>query len=1085
MVTRSDAAGVRIFLLGGFRVFVGPHQIADDAWRLRKARSLIKLLSLAPCHRLHREQVTNTLWPDLAPEAALNNLHQTMHIARRAFAPALASMNGTNQASNGDLPALLRIHGHIVTLEPLVWVDVEAFEQAAAQASATPDIAAHETARLLYTAELLPDDRYEEWTLQRRESLAGRHLALLLAIARLSEQAGDLPRAIENLQRVVATDLAHEDAHAGLMRLYALMGQRQTALRQFQTLQTALKEIDASPQPASVNLQQAILSDDLATLTSPSPPHSRGSERRHKAPLRGVEAAKRHPAGSLPVPLASFVGRERDLASVRDALRETRLLTLTGPGGIGKSRLGLEFAGAARDRFPDGVWWVDLQALRHAHEVAQTVATTMRIREQPGQSLQSALADWIHDKRILLVLDNCEHLLAGSAALVEGLLGTCPHLRVLTTSRERLSVPGEVRWVVQPLALPERDGDVPPEELRTFEAVRLFETRSRAVNSGFVVTATNAATVAEICRRLDGLPLAIELAAARTHILSPAEMLKRLSDRLALPLALERPTARYRSLADVIDWSYRLLNETERLFLTRLVVFAGGFTLEAAQGICAGPPLQADRTLDLLVSLVEKSLVVVEEPSDGSICYRLLETIREHAQGKLASSAQLRDRHLSWFIEFIAPLGDFEAIDAGSHPYQTTVRRAVAREIDNLRAAVEWAHTKASADGCLRLTYGLGFFWFGGGLLREGRDRIRAALEHPDRGSPLLRAKAVRLVGRLNWTLGENEAATRFLEDALVAFRALGDRYEIARSLMYLGSLARTQGDYAKTITLYQESLAIFRELDAKPALASLLGAFGQTQLLLGNYQAGESSARQGVAFARTVGIPWLLADSLEAMGLMHQWLGNFAAARACFEESLDLARQIDHPITTAGALNGLAVIARNDGDLAKARALSEQALQFYQAVGFRRGVVGVLRGLGAIARAQNQLDEAGLLLESGLREAQAIGDKFGITLILLELAYLACQRRQGRRAALLLGAAEAMREALGATLRPASRGEYEQAVLAMRRDLGVDECAQAWAEGRRMMADDAVGYALNSGMDTGTTGVAPQLRTSQRGALA
>jgi len=460
----------------------------------------------------------------------------------------------------------------------------------------------------------------------------------------------------------------------------------------------------------------------------------------------------------MPVQLTSFVGREKEKAEVERLLRTTRLLTLTGAGGAGKTRLALQAAAHLLDEFKDGVWFVDLAPISEPTLVPHAVATAMKIPEQQGRPTLTALSEYLHPRQLLLILDNCEHLLVACAGLADALLRACPHLKILTTSRQPLEVEGETTWRVPSLPLPDvQQRMLSPEGLRANDAVRLFVERASAASPEFGLTDRNAMVVAKVCNRLDGIPLAIELAAARVRTMSVERIVERLDDRFRL-LATGGSTAlpRHRTLRGAMDWSYDLLSEAERAMLRRLSVFAGGFTLDAAEGVCAGDSVQRDDVLPLLTQLVDKSLVVLYE-HDGTERYRLLETVRQYTADKLAESgesADTRRRHRDWYLAL--------ALQADAELRGPTQRVWIARleaERDNVRAALAWSLSEDGGEAGLRLAGAMAWFWVMQANVNEGREWLEKALSSVREPSPAARAKALNGAGIMAWRQGDLVAA--------------------------------------------------------------------------------------------------------------------------------------------------------------------------------------------------------------------------------------------------------------------------------------------------------------------------------------
>ncbi len=613
----DDVLGIS--LLGAFSITVGGHVIPDDAWRLRKAKTLIKLLALAPERRLHADRATELLWAGRDQASARNNLHQAIFAARRALDSA--GLEGRDR---------LELHEDVIALCPddPVRIDVLAFEEAAATARAQRDPAAYRDALDSYDGELLPEDRYEEWTASRRGAVHELRLALGIELAEL-EALEDPAAAIVRLRSVLVDAPLHEPAHRALMRLYVGGGRRQEALAQFQELKLGLRrEFDDEPDEETRRLYREIL--------------TRGAgEGEPVRPLTVV--AVRSPIESpnnLPRQLTSFIGRERELAEAAALLRNSRLLTLTGAGGCGKTRLALELAGQRADDFSDGVWPVELAALGEPELIGPAIAQALGTRLASDRAPEVALAGHIGDRQQLLLVDNCEHLVEPVAHLVEALLRHCSRLTVLATSREPLRVPGEVTWRVPSLSLPELVDRSPSEGSLDAESVRLFTVRAGQVAPGFELDDENAVAISALCHRLDGMPLAIELAAARVGVLTPAQIVERLDDSLDLLSGGSRTAmTRQQTLRATLAWSFDLLEPDEQILLRRLAVFAGSFGLEAAEDICAEDPLQRQEAVALLGRLIDKSLVHVEE-GPGDRRYRLLETVRQYAAERLEEAGE-------------------------------------------------------------------------------------------------------------------------------------------------------------------------------------------------------------------------------------------------------------------------------------------------------------------------------------------------------------------------------------------------------------------------------------------------------------
>jgi len=635
-------------------------------------------------------------------------------------------------------------------------------------------------------------------------------------------------------------------------------------------------------------------------------------------PLRSLDNIP----NNLPRQLTTFVGREREIVEVKRLLETSPLLMLTGSGGCGKTRLALQVAADVIDRYPDGVWLAELATLAEPDLVLHAIASALGLREARGRAARRAtVLNYLRTKSLLLVVDNCEHLIAACAELAEAFMRSCPRLRILATSREPLGIQGETVWRVPSLSLPETPRPPSPEQLMQYEAVRLFVERATAVQPAFTLTGKNPGAVATVCRRLDGIPLAIELAAARMRVLSVEQIAVRLDERFSLLTGGGRTALpRQQTLRGALDWSYDLLSHKERAVLRRLSAFAGGWTLEAAEAVCAGEGVEAPEILDLLTELVFKSLVLMDVQEE-QVRYRLLETVRQYGRDRLEESGEgtsARMRHLHWYLRLVEQ-AEPELIGAG----QSLWLDQLEMEHDNLRAALEWSRTEeGSADAGLRLAGALWQFWDVRGHLTEGRRWLEAMRLSSCDASPPIRAKALAGAGFLAWRQGDYDASTELCTESLVLFRALDDLSGMGQQLYVLGVTAEGRGDYDRAKALLAESLALCRQVGDTRRAAISLNSMGEVARCQGDYAAARASYEESLALRRTVGDKRGIAIALGNLGHVALHQEDYTDAATRFREALGLFRQLAYKLGVADILAGLGGVAAAEGWQARAARL-------------------------------------------------------------------------------------------------------------------------------------------------------------------
>ncbi len=613
---------------------------------------------------------------------------------------------------------------------------------------------------------------------------------------------------------------------------------------------------------------------------------------------------------NLPHSLSSFVGRERELAEVRSLLGRTRLLTLTGMGGLGKTRLSLQAAAEEMDAYPDGVWLAELAPVHDPRHVALAVASAMGVKEEAGRPVAEALERHVRERRLLVILDNCEHLLDECAALARRLLGASPHLRILASSREPLRMAGEATYAVPALEVPAADAPVDARALARCTAPRLFIDRARAARSDFRVDDASAPAIATICRRLDGIPLALELAAARVRTLSVEAIAARLDDRLRLLTGGDRSALpRQQTLRALIDWSHDLLGEPERALLRRLSVFVGGWTLEAAEAVAAGAPIEPRDVVDVLGRLVEKSLAEHDAEAER---YRLLETVREYASGRLDESGEgdrIRDAHLACCLALAR-----RAKPALVGPEQAAWLARLDLERENLLAAHQWAgRTPGGAQAGLQLLGYVKLYWINRGLLELALGMYVEALERPGtQARDAARSKALFEAGQLLFYMGRHGEARGTLEESLAIARELDERDLVALALQPLGGAALGQGDFEAARRFLDEALALAREGGNARELAAALNALAQLHRVGGRPDAAEPLLRQALAIARELGDRETVAIALLNLAMVGAVDGcSGEADRGVLEAMAIAAELLSQPLaqSTLEACAGLAAL--------------------------------------------------------------------------------------------------------------------------------------------------------------------------------
>lgn len=987
----SSPPKVHLSILGSFQLTRG-----DQPLRLstRKIESLFAYLVLHPeAHA--REKLAALFWGDSRDQQARLSLRYALAMVRKTLGGEALVSDHESVQLNPSLP---------------IWVDAREFTlpAGAAQVSlSTPDAIQKLNSQIeLYRGDLLTDF-YDDWILPDRDRYQQLYLDVLLQLAQHYRSASEYTRANETARRVLQLEPANERAHQHLMFGFLALGNRPAALAQYEQCRSALQD-EFGVEPTS---ETTALYEWLKQVRTEATSH----------------AAR---ITNLPIPLTSFVGRHREMAEIKRVLTDgitsasntiaPRLCTLTGAGGSGKTRLAIQAATDMIDSFRDGVWWAELAVLTDSALVPQAVAKALGVQESAQQPLTEMLEHFLYEKELLLVLDNCEHLLEGCSRLSETLLSHCAQLKILATSREALRVGGEYVYFVPTLSIPQVENISLPQLLLEYESIRLFVERARAIQNSFVLDDENAVAVARICQRLDGIPLAIELAAARANTLSVSEIDARLDNRFQLLTQGSRTALpRQQTLRAMVDWSYDLLSAPERILFRRLAVFQGGFTLEAASAVCAGGEIEQGQVYDLIGHLVSKSLVTRATP-DRESRYEMLETIREYAWDKMLEEhekGQVQDRHLEYFTHW--------AERAEQHlrrAEQARWFRRIEREINNYRTAFTRALENGEIEWGLRLTRATYLFWLTRGYYSEGmkwaRDLLtREAFRTPSRVQVHVMLDAITFA-----LLGSDlDEAKGWLERAHPLVNEIGNAKLQWYYLTKLAAVEGRKGDYKIVLAVRKECLILARTMEDADLVAETLLLVSHAYMWLGDLAAARATAEEGLEIARSLGERTTIANLTNLLGINEFHAGNFDRAHLLLTEFLMLARELQNPWGVGAGLNDLGEVNLVQGNLGIAGEQFRESLKILRDVGLWRDIPGCLESLARLAIAQSQPG----------------------------------------RAAKLFGAAQMLRDS-SAYIRAASDDAvFQQNRELLRQALDAATFETTWAEGQKLTMERAIRYAL------------------------
>lgn len=1019
-------------LLGSFDIRIDGTSLGAADLGQRKTQTLLKYMLIHRGKTLTTDQLIEDLYPGSDPEKVLRNLQGRISELRYALEPELA------KGIDSQFIERVAKGSYRFTSEERCWLDIEEAESLYRLAKDSYEaedwngaIAHSQEFFDLYRGDLLAEDLYEEWTLAPRERFRDLQLNSFSSAAEAHSHLGEYEQAIELTKRLIEQEPALESAYRDLMSYYAYKDKLQSALECFSKCKSSLREhLDVAPSEETIELLARI---ERGEITAPE----------HAVPH------------NLPSPLTSFVGRAFEIEAVADLIGKTRMLTLHGIGGCGKTRLALEVAKRVLSNHEDGIWYVNLSSLKDEALLIQVVTSALGIRESAGGSPQQAVMHHLSNRESLLLLDNCEHLILSVTRFAEELLQCCPNLRIMVTSREALQIDGAISWSVPPLSMPESAD--PSHEFEAYDGIKLFVERACAAQPDYSFCDEDREIVFQICRDVDALPLAIELAAARMKMLSPIQIAERLGDRFRL-LSQESATTEFRqqTLWAMIEWSFKLLDLQGQILLPRLSVFAGGFTLEAVEAVCTDDEIEENEILDILVDLVEKSLIMITERQD-TVRYGLLETVRSYAEEVLCNGDerdQLKNSHLEYFSHYA------EFVEPDLHgPDQHRWLRKLEREYDNLRSAIQWSLEPNNCSQMLGLRLGssLKRYWELQGHWSEGRKILNDLIAQAENAPTDQRAKALEAAGFLALRQSDHNVAEKQLVESISLSEELGNQKGVAYPLNYLGSVAWVQGKYEEAMRCYKESLMIFREIEDKLGISMALHGVGLITFGQGNFEEARMKYEESLAIKREIGDSANVALTLNNLGNVAYHLKDFEAAITHHQESLAIRRENGDQGGMARSLNNMGIVLLRQDKIEEARRLFEESLAIREALQDKRGISSTLLSLGNLELALENHEAAHELLKKGLLLKHEVKDKQGMAETLVGISSCCIAEDLYEDAAKLLGAVENLLQMTEAALKPEYQQRFEASQAMLEKRLGEEGLNQLVAEGRFSSLEEVV----------------------------
>ena len=1021
--------GLQIHLFGPFEV-VDQESSQPLDWPRKQTQTLLKIFLTEPGKIFSQDQLVDALTPDQEYDKAIKNLQKRISELRKILEPERPKGQKSSyieSPSQGSYRFVLESDCEVDTAQFKTHIEAAYALMKSEQPSAA--LIEFEQALEYYRGPFLNEDLYEDWAMDARSSYEELYRVALESIAECHSQLQQYRRALDFCERALQIDPLKESLYQNKMRYHYYAGEPHQALQTYQQCADILdSELGLRPSDETRELYES-LKNHSVTLPPKNIPNN------------------------LPFQLTSFIGREDDISELSDQLSHARLITLSGVGGTGKTRLSVQLGSELIQSFEDGVWFVGLGDIDAPDFVEKHVATTLGLQEAPGQPLIESLKNYLQNKELLLILDNCEHLIDASAKLVETLLVVSPGLKVIATSREVLGVAGELVRVLKPLSMPDLNSHPELKEVRDYEAVKLFIERLLPQQPDFVLNSENAHIIVEICQRLDGIPLAIELAAAQANLLSPSEILTRLSDRFQLLTKGSRTALpHHQTLQAAVDWSYDLLSEPERILLHNVSIFGSSFSLEAAEMICAQGNLSSSDVYTLLRDLIDKSLIYVDRERE-EIRYRLLETIREYGLTRLIESGaevKLRTAHRDFYLELTE-----EAAPHLKSAEQVMWFERLELEAEHIRAALAYSLQANEIEQAIRMAVALQWFWFARGHQREGRDWFGRAIDASQNAPDEIRAKLYYNASALTWNMGEYEETERLARESLELCKASGDRWGEAYSHSRLAIVAEFQGSYEQSEDSYNQALRIAREIDDSWLISVLVNNLAEIERRKGNFEPAEELVKEGLELSDQRGDTWCSSQLSFSLGVVKYEREAMADAAKLFEDALEHKRALNDNWGIANLLYSLGRVKTKLGELDTAIELYSESRELYDELGERRGYAFGTHWLGVALTQSERFPEALVLLQDSLQLRHELEDSRGIAESLEGISSLLLATGYHDFAAKLLGAAISLRKEVGAPLSPADQGEIDAVLEGLKLHLKSSQVDALLSEGDEMPIDE------------------------------